>query len=251
MKHDAVVIIPTIRQPPVTTLEAFSTGDWPVIIQADPRVFPDHAQYYRESPHLVVIGGEGIANQLAAAYQSASSRGFPFWFKVDDDLPRKSFVDIEGKNPDLPEVLGYLRSCIRLTHTTHAGLSNTTRANWLTDKYSRSFALIHGGINIAASSQNPWKYIDPRIVRSGDVYRSCAHRRESLAVGRVGFIGVNKNLSTKECAIDITREQLDGDKEIILSQFADLLEFTGVKTHHGNMMLGWKFKRGNSWRPGQ
>lgn len=235
-ENEVVICIPTKRPPPILTFESYG---FPLLYQTlvicDPFVFEAHKQYYenRHPDIQVMLGKSNIGGQLFDCYQRAALFEFPYFAKVDDDLPPKTFVSKDGY-PDLEDVIDELYECLLECNVTHAGLSNTSNTHWLGTGAKRTFGLVHGGTNIAISSLNPIRFIDPRICRGGDVYRTCAHRRLNKGVGRVGHIGFDKSKSTiSQTSFSVTQEEVDLSKEIILSTFPGMVKVSSAIVING------------------
>jgi hypothetical protein len=133
------------------------------------------------------------------------------------------------------------------------GFSNSANRSWLGEGYTRTFGLIHGGAHLCKSSDTPERYLDHRIVRYEDVYRSCAHREEDGAVGRVSWIGVNKKESTSTAgrtSIVETNADRERDIKLILERFPDFVTCNGMREAYsgGPLIANWRFKRHGSFK---
>jgi hypothetical protein len=250
MERDIVICIPSWRPPPLLSLGSYGTFPFKVIIVADPKRYDEHWNFYHGIPNVsVVVGGVGNGPQCAACYRAAALAGFPLFFKMDDDLAPKTFVHKNGTYPSLPEVIGYAKECLETTHTTLAGFSNTSRRDWLGDGYSRTYGLIHGGGNLGISAADPSPYMDERLLRGEDVYRTCAHRRKDGAVGRVAFVGFNKaksaDTSPDSSSKTVSQEDFDLSRRIILDTFPTMVTCTGTRRIHAGQheIANWRMKR--------
>lgn len=250
--NDVVICIPSWRPPPIKSLESFETGPYPVLIVADPRRYQDHVNYYyqitRSDMFKVVMGGEGNGPQCASCYRRAAEAGFPFFFKMDDDLLPNTFVT-RGGNATLIEAIQAARECLGATNTRHAGFSNSSRRDWLGEGFGRTYGLIHGGGNIGISAHDPSRFIDERLVRGEDVYRTCAHREADGAVGRVRFIGFDKkgsaDTSEDSSSKTISQEDFNQSRDLILQRFPGMVTCNGTRWIHNGTheIANWKMKK--------
>ncbi len=240
--NDTCICIPTKRPPPIRTLESYVPSlDYEVLIIADPDVYDAHCRFFEGVPRAckVILGAKGMGAQSAECYMQAAKAGFPYFMRLDDDLAEKTFVLAEGGYATLEQAIEAARECLDVTKTTHAGLCNTSRRDWLGDGYGRTYGLIHGGGNIAISAEDPSEFMDRSLVRGEDIYRTCAHRKRDGAVGRVRFIGFDKSKSVRipgQTSINVTQEQLDASRDLILKKFAGMVTCTGTRWIHGNTL---------------
>jgi hypothetical protein len=248
---DTCICIPTKRPPPVQTLLSYCPPlDYTVIIIADPDVEDAHRCYFEGVPNAckVVRGVKGMGAQSAECYVQAAIAGFPFFFRMDDDLAPKTFVRVDDY-PELDVVMHLARECLDATKTTHAGFCNTSRRDWLGEGYGRTYGLIHGGGNIATSAMDPTEFMDRTLVRGEDVYRTCAHRQRDGAVGRVKSIGFDKSKSTRTAGntsiVNVTQEQLDASRDLILAKFPGMVTCKGTRwiNNGQNEIPNWRMKR--------
>jgi hypothetical protein len=249
---DTVICIPTKRPPPIQSLVSYPPGDYSVLVVADPEVFEAHWNEYHSrginEKMQVVMGKWGLGAQCAECYRTAAKHGFAYFFKMDDDLPPDTFVHKDPRvHLSLPEVIEIARECIDVTSTSLAGFVNSSRRDWLGDGFGRTYGLIHGGGNLGISAEDPSPFMDERLVRGEDIYRTCAHRARDGAVGRVKFIGFNKRGSTikQSVASKITQQQFDESKEIILSRWEGMVTCTGTREiHNGQVTIpNWRMKK--------
>jgi hypothetical protein len=248
---EVVITIPTKRKPPVKTLENYSIPPGYIcIIIADPDVFEEHLIHYGTDSNIsVVTGAKGMAAQCAQCYIHAHLAGYPWYFRLDDDLDKKTFIHKDGHFPELAEVISYALECVKLCKVSLAGFANTSNRSWLGDDYGRTYGLIHGGGHICKSAADPTKYIDVSLVRGSDVYMTCAHREEDGAVGRVKFIGFNKRGSTITAgtsSIKVSQEEVDASRDKIIARFPDMVTCTGTRpvTPSSDIMIAnWRMKR--------
>lgn len=245
---DTVICIPSRRQPPFKSLVNYNPDPYEVIIVSDPDYYQIHKEFYGDRRGIrVVLGARGNGPQCAACYISAAEAGFPYFFKMDDDLTPKTFVHANGTFPDLPTAIGFARECLDVTKTTHAGFCNTSRRDWLGEGYGRTYGLIHGGGNIGISAKDPSGFIDTRLVRGEDVYRTCAHRELDGAVGRVRFIGFNKRESA-DTSSDSSSKHIDPaafeeTRRIILERFPKMVTCDGTRWVGTTQIPNWKLRR--------
>jgi hypothetical protein len=246
MEDRIVICIPTRRPPPVITLGSYSTSPYNVFVVAAPEVYEQHYEFYKGIPGVKVKEGVvGLGAQCGACYRHAFQAGYPLWFKMDDDLPQRTFVHIDGSFPLLPEVIISATHGMDETRTTLVGFQNTTRRDWMDDGYGRTYGHIHGGANLSISAEDSREFIDDRIVRGEDIYRTCAHRLKDGAVGRVKFIGFDKKKSTMGTTTTPDRALLDQSRDIILERFSGLVAYEGPKELAGGRIKyeGWRMKR--------
>lgn len=190
--RDVVICIPTKRLPPVRTLDSYvPPAGVPVFVIADPEVYKAHRRFYKKRGVKVLKGKTGLVPQVMCCYDYAREAGYQYFFRLDDDLPPNTFIKKDRSHPPLEHVVKWARKCIARTGTSLAGFCNTSRVDWLGAGYGRSYALVHGGAQIC-ESLDPRKFVNPKLPRYEDVYRSCSHRAYSGAVGRVKFVGLNK-----------------------------------------------------------
>ena len=247
---DIIFTIPTKRQPPIKTLEHYPIPpENSVLIIADPDVYEAHTAYYANTPAKVVLGAKGMAAQCAQCYIHAYLAGYPWYFRLDDDLEAKTFIHKDGRFPQLDELLIYAKMCIEMCRVSLVGFSNTSNRFWLGEGYGRTYGLIHGGGHICKSAADPSKYIDVSLVRGSDVYMTCAHREEDGAVGRIKFIGFNKRGSTitaGSSSIKVSQEEVDASRDKILARFPTMVTCTGTRrvTPSSDIMIAnWRMKR--------
>lgn len=229
---DVVVIIPSKRPPPIKTLEEGTlVGATRVVVLADPSVYGLHSRYHGGEAD-VMLGGSCVGEQIWMAYRLAHKLGYKYWFKADDDLPKNTFYAAKGfAGREKP---GYISFCDAVSESvacaeslgvSHAGFANTTA--WLKNGYSRSKCVIHGGGNIARSCESPFMFIDRRLRRSGDVYRSCAHIQSDGHVGVIRHVGFNKQGSTASTTMPLDQASVESTKRLILERFSGVAEYVG------------------------
>lgn len=230
--HDVVILIPTKRPPPLKTLTSYAIPQGVrAIVVADPEVI----DFHQGQGYEVIEGKRGLAQQVAYLYQVAALKGFRYFFRLDDDLPPRFFIDCNGAFPNLTEVLDAARECADVTATTLVGFCNSSRTDWLgtPGHFSRSYGLIHGGASLVRSAFDPGKYLDTRLRRFEDVYRSLSHREQDGAVGRVAWIGLRKSAPTKDSVKDQSPEVITEAIQIITERFPGMIKFDGTKLIDG------------------
>lgn len=248
------VIVFARRRPPVLTLDSYETIHQ-VYILADPDVYGLHRDYYEDdftTDVIVVEGKRGIGPQTAYAYEMALNLGLDWWVRLDDDLPKKTFVDKFGE-PDLDYVINELVECVEETETSFAGLANSTNKSWLKEGYSRTYGMIHGGCNIAKPAPNGSFFTPLELPRNGDVWRSCAHRLIDGAVGRVQHIGFDKGPSTLNLStIPTDVESIELARNMILAEFGGpdrkMVTCDGWREIGGKEFPNWRMERGKVFR---
>jgi hypothetical protein len=256
-RHDTIIVVPTKRPPPVLTLQNYAHGDYPVLIVADPDVYRYHLHYYKKFSHVKVTkGAHGLAPQIAACYTAAQDEGYDWWFRVDDDLAKRTFVHKEkGRYPSLVYALEKARRCIDRTRTTLAGFTNGSNRFWMGSGYARTYGLIHGGAQIVCSSADPSEFLDPQLPRYEDVFRTCAHRARDGAVGRVQFIGFDKskssNAKNSQSSITVDARRLALAKQIVLDAWPDHVTCNGTRRIHGGAVeiANWRMRRDRGYTP--
>lgn len=252
---DLGIIILAKRRPPVLTLESYDT-DLPIYIIADPDVFGLHEEYYRNRRRhnvTVVRGKHGIGPQTIRAYEAAEGLGWDWWVRLDDDLPKQTFVDKFGIVDDLDYVIDELLNCVEDTHTSFAGVANSTNKSWLKEGYSRTYGMIHGGCNIARPAKDGSFFTPHDLPRNGDVWRSCAHRILDGAVGRVQHIGFDKAPSTLNLStIPDDQDSIDRARDMILAEFGGpdrkMVTCNGYRDIGGKQFPNWRMERGKVFR---
>jgi len=246
---DTIIVIPTKRPPPVRTLGSYPVPEgYQALIICGPDVYEFHRQYDYKPEIQIVLGQHGMGAQSALCYTEAFKADFPYFFRIDDDLTPKTFIHKDGHYPDLAEVIPLVRECLDITRTTHAGFANGANRYWMKEGFARTYGLIHGGANIAKSAADSSPYMDPLLVRGEDIYRTCAHRKESGAVGRVQFIGFDKRQSTitaGQTSISATQEQILASREMILTRFEGMVTANGTREINSgkDTIVNWRMKR--------
>lgn len=249
-------MISTRRPPPVLTLASYPTSPFQSLIVADPSVYDAHRYYYERQPikTRVVLGVEGLAAQLAHCYMRAAEAGFPLFFRMDDDLPPKTFVHKQGRYPTLEEVVVTAHECMLVTRTSLVGFHNGANRHWMGEDYKRTWGLVHGGASLSISSNEPEQFIDPTLVYADDVYRTCAHRKRDGAVGRVSFIGFDKKKSTEVAggSSRVRNQELQKENtELILRTFPDMVTCEGTRWIDCDTfeIPNWRMRRDPGFRP--
>jgi len=249
-----VVIIPTKRKPPIKTLSSYSVKGYPIIILADPEVYEDHRKFYGSD---VFPGVPGQGANKSRCYEVAFQHGFPYYFRMDDDLAEKTFVGIDKDHyPELDYVIKECYRCLHETQTSLVGLFNGTNRFWMKKEYGRTYGLVHGGANLSISAPDGKKFLDPRIIRGEDVYRTCAHRKMNGGyVGRVNHIGFDKRQSTiiaGQSSIVATREEIDASTQLVLDTFPGMVTCDGTREIFGGFVIAnWRMKRGMGYDSSQ
>lgn len=237
---DTLVVIPTRRTPPIKTIENYSSDRFPFLLVADPSTFAALNDAYVDHPYISVsLGKQGLIPQVLELYKQTALRGYKYFFRLDDDLQKNYFVDYVGRRPSLDEVILLARQCLDVTNTTLAGFANTSRTDWLgmPGEFKRSSGLIHGGAQICIASETPEQFLDPRLPRYEDVYRSASHRKLNGAVGRVSWIGLDKRESLRDSVASKTPEEIELAKEIILGAFPGMVTCKGTRTLDGGRQV--------------
>lgn len=256
MDPETCICIPTKRGVPIKTLESYhAPEDYRVLIIAGPNVYTEHQNYLKEGGYpgnvFVLPGENGMGAQSALCYVKAHEEGFKYFVRLDDDLSKRTFLHKEkDRYPELAEVIIELRTCLDKTNTTHAGLQNSTNRYWYDDigVYKRSWGLVHGGTNIAISAPAGHEFMDPALVRGEDVYRTCAHRKLSGGIGRVGFIGFDKKQSTVtagQTSIAATPEAILKSRDMILERFEGMVTCKGTRLIQNDSVeiVNWRMKK--------
>jgi hypothetical protein len=179
-------------------------------------------------------GSRGMGAQSANCYRVAAENGFTQFFRMDDDLPPKSFIHIDGHYPDIDEALEALLECMRVTGKALCGFVNTSNRYWLKKGFAETYGIIHGGANLSIASHFPETFIDPKLLRCEDIYRTCGHRKWDLEHGgtgrngRVQYIGIDKSKSTSKqggnvSTISLTREQILAQRKVVMDRFPEFI----------------------------
>jgi hypothetical protein len=223
-----VICIPTKRPPPILTIDQYGIANYEVLVLSDPSVYVDHKHYYKSKNRIHVLKGKvGMGPQSYECYRQAALHGYNLFFRMDDDLPRKTFIMKEGY-PALGPVIQEAVNCLKELNVTLVGFANTSNTAWLGEGFKRTYGMIHGGANLSISSKNPRNFMDPNIIRAYDIYQTAAHRwfdyqrGNSGECGRVAHIGFDKKMSTgKNTSYQVTDEQRLTDRILIKSRFKD------------------------------
>jgi hypothetical protein len=269
MIDDVVICVRTKRPPPVQTFLNYPVPRGMkviLVVHPDNTLLAAHHAAAKDE-HVtglmgiapgnlrVVLGERGLGAQAAVCYEEAAKAGFPYFFRLDDDLQPMTFIRKDGNFPGLTEVITEARKCIDETNTSLVGFSNTSNCYWMGEGYKRTYGLVHGGANLSVSSLDPVpRFMDRRLVRAEDVYRTCAHRVDDLErggdgmVGRVAFIGFDKRGSTVtagQTSVSATPEEVQWSHEIVLKNFPNMVSCTGTRWINGGKdeIANWRMKR--------
>jgi hypothetical protein len=249
-ERDVVICIPTKRKPPLTTLMSYETNPYTVIILADPEVYIAHQQFYPgQDRRQVVLGQVGQSAQTAEGYRQAALAGFPLWFKMDDDLPPKSFIHKDGHFPGLIEVIDAAYRCSEETGTTLVGFHNGANRSWMLEGNASTWGLIHGAANLSISTQTPEQFVNPDLPIGEDIWRTLTHREQSgNVVGRVRYIGFNKKLSTSYAGNSTNtwenQERVNAARDQILARFPGKVSCVGTRLIFGNYSIpNWRMRK--------
>jgi hypothetical protein len=249
---DTVIVIPSKRPAPIKTLISFPT-DHRVIVISDPSRFNEHREWVENIGRKnvsVQLGDVGMIPQSSLCYSICHDAGFPFYFRMDDDLHPMTFVHKDGGNCTLVDAMLSVRACAQaFPDLSLFGFVNSSVRIWMKEGYGRSYGLIHGGCHLAKTHQNRWEYLDPELPAYEDVYRSAAHRERHGAVGRVNFIGLDKRASLRESSMSKTPEVIAKAKEIILKRFSDTVTCNGERVlDDGRQIIpNWRLVPGPWW----
>lgn len=239
------ICIPTYRKPPIATFENYPTTNFHKIIVADPSVYEHHLEFYRGC--TIAKGAPGICAQVARCYSAAAEAGFPWYFRLDDDLPPKIFIHKEKGFIHIEEVITECYKCALETKTTLAGVQNSSNRYWMGEGYGRTYGLVTGGAHICHSSTTPEQFIDPTLTHYEDVYRSLSHRKRDGAVGRVRHIGIKKASCTDSARMDDSPDRAETIRRICAA-FPGMIECNGTKiVNQYDIIANWKFLRGPNY----
>ena len=249
---NTVIVIPSKRKPPIITLSSYEIPeDLDVIIVTDPDVEHLHREFYEMDHRIRVFpGARGLGANKALCYNVAFECKFSYFFRMDDDLEPKTFISKDGRYPDLQEIIIRAANCLTDTNTTLVGFHNGANRSWMSEGYGRTYGLVHGGATFSISAPDGTKYIDPRLVRAEDVYRTCAHREERDGfVGRVKDIGFDKSKSTSiagQSSVSTTPEQVMESMNIVLSRFPNMVTCDGTREIFGGKfeIANWRMRKG-------
>lgn len=248
---DTIICIPTKRPPPVVTLGSYATSPFSVLVVADPDVYDQHYEFYRDLPGVTVVRGvKGLGAQCAECYRQAAKAGYPYWFKLDDDLPPRTFVHMDGTFPDLNYVINQARDCLFQLGVTLVGLHNGANRSWMKEGFASTYGLVHGGANLSISALDPSPYMNEELVRGEDVWRTCAHREGSNGVvGRLSFIGFDKSKSTAVAGHSSTttnQDAINKSRDTILARFPNTVTCNGTRfIDNGRFEIpNWRMKKG-------
>jgi hypothetical protein len=236
------------REPPLSTLENFHIprGFFAVIV-ADPSVYKDHIRYYRKHKNIGIERGVvGLSPQSFVCYTAAHRLGFPWYFRIDDDLTEGYFIHKDGRRLGLKEpIFAAYTAAIRLK-VSLVGFAKTSNRFWMKPGAGRAFGLIHGGAALFRSTRKPRQYIDPGLPLYDDVWQSLSHRAECGAVGRVREIGLDLLGSAETVTEGHGRERLHYEsRKRILAEWSDFASCEPQVFYDkwGKICLPWKFHR--------
>jgi len=248
----AVAVI-TNNMPPVKTFKSYGWPDYPTVIICDPAVHKFHREFYKDEIVYdfleVTEGKKGLGSQMMELYaQPIDLFGADLVFRLDDDLPKGVFVEKYDYDLNLNDVIDEAEEAYKELGTSLVGFSNTSRTDWLGDGYKKTWGLITGAANLSITSKFPAKYMDPRLKRYDDVYRTLAHREADGAVGRVAQIGIDK----AKCSVNAAPRMEDVKEEIdfILNRFPGMATCEGTrKINSGTRVIpNWRMKRDKNYR---
>lgn len=194
----------------------------------------------------VVEGKIGMIHQSMECYRAAHRFGAKYYFRLDDDLYPKFFVEDDGYT-ELENAMIAARICAGVLNVSLAGFVNTSRVDWLGTDFRRSYGLITGGACLALASLTPENFLDEQLPAYEDVYRSAAHRERDGAVGRVSFIGVNKIKALRGSSMNKSPEVIAIAKDIILQRFPRTVTCKGERVLDGGRQTipNWRLVRGD------
>lgn len=254
LHHLVCIVIRSCRVPPISTLENFALPKgYTCILLVDPRVYREHKEFYSNNRQIVVQRGvRGLSAQSAACYTVAATAGFPWYFRLDDDLTPGYFVHKDGRKLNLKTVIRMAYDAAKDLDVSLVGFTKSSNRFWMKPGSGRVFGLIHGGAALFHSTTRPEKYIDVDLPLYDDVYQSCAHRKERGAVGRVREVGLDLLTSAQSATVGLgDPKKHNAAKKIILAKWSDYLTCDGpiAVARGGRLNLPWRFKRHAHYQP--
>lgn len=228
---EAVLItLRTHRPPPIRTLETFGAPrGFTTVIIAAPKVYEAHRKHYKKwNDVLIVKGRVGLTQQAMACYAEGRKRGFPYVFRLDDDLGPQTFVHQDGSNVhDMRKLIGWAYECALRTKCSLVGFQNTIRRDWMHDGYGRAYSLV-GSPACLSESLDPRDVNNPKLTYLDDVWQTLAHWKRDGAVGRVRFVGINwQYLMKHQTSITANRKSRDESLRLILRAFPEYIKSPG------------------------
>jgi hypothetical protein len=237
------------------TLENYEI-ERPMLVISDPEVYAGHKTWVKERKFAnveVIKGSSVFMKQIALLYTETYRRGYPFFFRFDDDIRSKSFVT-KTAYVTAEELITACRDCAEELNVKLTGPMSSSNRLWLGEGFKLTYSHMTGGAQLCCSAKNPDKYIDTVNLKKGeDVYRTLSHRKHDGALGKVAWIGFNK---TKSCGgpdsiLAETREEMESDRLVILKAFPGMASCEGFRkvpgpgeeTHNWRMLgrvpRGW------------
>jgi hypothetical protein len=258
--ESTVIIVPSRRRPPLVVFEHHEMpAGIPVVVLADPDVYEEHRVAYGDR-YSVIRGDHGCAAQMHRSYLVGYAMKMDWVFRVDDDMHDRSLVGLPGFENlvDRGSVGKYRTVADAFTRACEAadglpgvslvGFSNTTRVDWLSPGFGRTWGLITGNIQLYRSTTEPGRFINPEQAMYEDVWRTCSHREDGGGwTGRVKSIGVDKKTvcnpkTTAYAAGDLA--QREEAIRAITTRFPTIVSCDGTRTINGGSLTiaYWKFR---------
>lgn len=250
LHEDVCIVIRSRRPPPIETLAHYAIPKGFVcIIVADPSVYAAHKAFYRTNTALRVWKGlVGLSAQSSECYRAAHKHGFPWYFRLDDDLQDRYFVRKDKTFPKLREVILKTHFAQRDLDVSLVGFAKTTNRFWMKEGWGRAFGLAHGGALLLRSTDVPKLFIDPKLKLYDDVWQSCSHRADSGAIGRIREIGLHVTdlgqSQTVTKGLDKFKEHYRA-RDRIMERWSDFVSCDGKAfvDRGGRIGLPWRFHR--------
>lgn len=225
-EQQVVVTVPSKRKPPLRTLELYMPQRHKLLLISDPEFFDEHRQYARKWDNVCVMKGtRGMGAQIWNCYREAALFGFPYFLRMDDDLPEHSFIHRDGHEPTVEELIWAAYSAAIRLGVSLVGFNNTTNRFWMQETAKYCYSNIYGAINFAQSTVDPDQFINPLLRKKEIEYRICTHRRRDKGFfGKVSYIGVNYGLMKNRPTVNhVSVEEHNLAIDIILEKFPDMI----------------------------
>lgn len=245
-----LVVIPTCRSAPIKTLVEHKTR-YPTVVLVDRKADRNQIREWvndtwdgSKNKPQVIWGKEGPGPQSAECYRVAYKMGFKYFFRFDDDIQEKFFINKDKEVVSLDTAIGFAYKAAQELGTSLTGFSNTSRTDWLGNGFGVTYGQVHGGSQLGLAMKDPSPVVDESLPAYVDIWRTLAHRQRDGAVGRVKFIGLDRTESLRNSSILKSPKLVEECKERILSEFPDLISCKGERVLDGGKQVipNWRMK---------
>lgn len=261
MWDDVTIVVRSAREN-ILTLDAHPLPkNSRCVIVASREMYAHHKDVYTSKQISVVRnGGNTLASSAHACYVAAQKAKRPYFFRLDDEVPAKFFCGLKADVLDLEYAIRAFYKGIKILKVTLVGPASTSRQDWLSPKFIRSYAGISGAAMLVETPKgNVDRFINPTIRHFDDIYESCSHRAVAGAVGRVGFIGGNKMATTgpAQTTVKMLNKTQGHAVKVILQKWCPDYIYTdgwSFYTHNTTddfwVTVNWKFRRHPGFKGG-